>query len=433
MISSFEKAKVNLALSSEPDTLPCREKEVTQIYNILYNVISSNSGLNMYISGGTGTGKTSTIKHVLSQLKKTVPSLHIIFINAMKLGSPSDAFREVWNSLKEYRATTPGMKKLPKVTKVSDIPLRLSKYFAGTTQKSAKDGPYVIIVIDELDFLVTKGQREIYEFFNWPQGSKCKLAVIGIANTVNLPEQLVAKISSRIETTQRIIFHTYTFDQIQKIILDRVGKLNVFDEDAILLCAKKVANSSGDIRRGLDICRRAIELVEESQRKEYFRSRPRKRKQSTETAPASPKKVKESSGSPKKVKDDNKTVRTRITIADIHRAFEDITNSTSYPLEELTDYEKLILLSIIKLLKITPDTNELKLENVLNLVQVDCKKINIPVLTMHELQDSVDRLVAMDIIQLKETNTDIFPRVLLNTQVDVIKEGLQNTIKRVDA
>ena len=39
--------------------------------------------------------------------------------------------------------------------------------------------------------------------------------------------------------------------------------LKVFEHDAILLAARKVAGVSGDARRALDICRRATEIAQE--------------------------------------------------------------------------------------------------------------------------------------------------------------------------
>lgn len=39
--------------------------------------------------------------------------------------------------------------------------------------------------------------------------------------------------------------------------------LKVFENDAIILAARKVAAVSGDARRALDICRRATEIAQE--------------------------------------------------------------------------------------------------------------------------------------------------------------------------
>lgn len=61
----------------------------------------------------------------------------------------------------------------------------------------------------------------------------------------------------------RIIFPGYTHEQLMKIIQSRLeGVPGDIDPDAIQFASRKVAAVSGDARRALDICRRAIELAE---------------------------------------------------------------------------------------------------------------------------------------------------------------------------
>jgi Cdc6-like AAA superfamily ATPase len=42
----------------------------------------------------------------------------------------------------------------------------------------------------------------------------------------------------------------------------------VVDASAVQLCARKVAAGSGDVRKALNVCRRAVELVHSAQRKQ---------------------------------------------------------------------------------------------------------------------------------------------------------------------
>lgn len=58
-------------------------------------------------------------------------------------------------------------------------------------------------------------------------------------------------------------FKPYDQEDIRKIVAARLGSLAAFDPDAIELCARKVASVSGDVRRALQICRRASEVAEE--------------------------------------------------------------------------------------------------------------------------------------------------------------------------
>lgn len=79
---------------------------------------------------------------------------------------------------------------------------------------------------------------------------------------MDLPERLIPRIQSRI-AMRRIVFEAYNRDQITRIIEDRLCDLEVFDKDSIKMCALKVTNTSGDIRRALMICRRAVEISSE--------------------------------------------------------------------------------------------------------------------------------------------------------------------------
>jgi Cdc6-like AAA superfamily ATPase len=51
-------------------------------------------------------------------------------------------------------------------------------------------------------------------------------------------------------------FKPYTTEQIIAIIKQRLSSVEerIFEENAITLLAKKIASSSGDIRKALDVC-----------------------------------------------------------------------------------------------------------------------------------------------------------------------------------
>jgi origin recognition complex subunit 1 len=62
----------------------------------------------------------------------------------------------------------------------------------------------------------------------------------------------------------RITFPGYTHDQLMQIIQSRLEGVpgNIVHADAVQFAARKVAAVSGDARRALDICRRAVEIAE---------------------------------------------------------------------------------------------------------------------------------------------------------------------------
>lgn len=56
-----------------------------------------------------------------------------------------------------------------------------------------------IVLMDELDQLVTPKQDIIYNFFNWPNLHNSRLIVIAVANTHDLPERVMSgKVRSRL-------------------------------------------------------------------------------------------------------------------------------------------------------------------------------------------------------------------------------------------
>lgn len=112
----------------------------------------------------------------------------------------------------------------------------------------------MVLLADELDFLVTRKQSVLYNLFDWPSRPNSKLVVVGVANTMDLPERLLPRISSRLGMA-RTVFQPYSVPQIEAIVRNRVGALGVFDPDALQMCARKVASVSGDVRRALMICR----------------------------------------------------------------------------------------------------------------------------------------------------------------------------------
>ena len=173
-------------------------------------------------------------------------------INGLKLLSPNVAYEKLWEKISGLKVTA------------SNAALLLESYFSQDTPRKP-----LIVLMDELDQIVTKKQNVMYNFFNWPTYSNSKLIVIAVANTMDLPERVLSnKISSRFGL-RRIQFIGYTFEQLGSIIkhrLDMLTKQNkrkvIINSDAIGFASRKVASVSGDARRALTICRRAVEIAE---------------------------------------------------------------------------------------------------------------------------------------------------------------------------
>ncbi|KAH8922934.1 P-loop containing nucleoside triphosphate hydrolase protein, partial [Atractiella rhizophila] len=257
-LTPFQKAAQILHVSATPEFLPCRDEEFVQIESFLEDAIDEGTGGCLYVAGVPGTGKTATVLSVVKVLQERaaqgeIAPFRFCEINGMKLTEPPQAFVSLWEFL-ENSSDREGEKKIGPKQALK----KLETYFDG----GAPGRETCVVLVDELDQLITKKQEVIYNFFDWPNRPRSKLVVVAIANTMDLPErEFLGKIRSRLGNN-RINFAAYTSEQLIKIVEARLEGLDVFNKDGIKLAAKKVASVTGDARRALDICRESRRTVE---------------------------------------------------------------------------------------------------------------------------------------------------------------------------
>ncbi|CAL5357982.1 unnamed protein product [Camellia sinensis] len=254
--TELERAKATLLLATLPKSLPCRNKEMEEISAFIKGAICDDQCLGrcLYIHGVPGTGKTMSVLAVMRNLKSEVDAGSIkpycfVEINGLKLASPENIYRVIYEALSGHRVSWKKALQL------------LNERFSNGSKGCKEDNRPCVLLIDELDLLVTRNQSVLYNILDWPTKPHSKLVVIGIANTMDLPEKLLPRISSRMGI-QRLCFGPYNYQQLQEIISTRLKGIDAFEKQAIEFASRKVAAVSGDARRALEICRRAAELTD---------------------------------------------------------------------------------------------------------------------------------------------------------------------------
>lgn len=190
LASPFQIARNQLHVSSVPAALPCREEEFSTVYSHLEAAITDGSGSCIYISGTPGTGKTATVREVVAQLHASVQAEELddfifVEINGMKVTDPHQSYSLLWQALRGDRVSPSHALEL------------LEREFSAPSPRRVP----CVVLMDELDQLVTKNQSVMYNFFNWPQLRHSRLIVLAVANTMDLPERTLSnKISSRLGT-----------------------------------------------------------------------------------------------------------------------------------------------------------------------------------------------------------------------------------------
>lgn len=150
-----------------------------------------------------GTGKTATTLEVVKKLKvesegnKRLPKFDFIHINAMSLTNPNLVYTILNEKITGNRSNpTSSASFLDEFFKKGDKLKVLKARVKNIKTKERQDwlrrqaSKIRVVLIDELDALVTKKQTLLYNLFDWPCHAHSRLLVLAIANTMDLPEKL---------------------------------------------------------------------------------------------------------------------------------------------------------------------------------------------------------------------------------------------------
>ena len=257
-LDRFARALAQLQLSAVPPSMPCRETERAVVLEFTADGLRKGGGGSLYISGMPGTGKTATVREVVRQLQASaalgkLPAFDFVELNALRMRHPYDAYTELLLALTSRRVEH------------RRAAQELERMFSRGEGGAGGDGSVerrrpCLLLMDELDHMVTVKQTVLYNLFDWPTRPGSWLTCVSIANTMDLPERLLPRIHSRMGMT-RVVFKPYRAQQVEQIVQARLTGLEVglFDDAAVAFAAKKVAAVSGDIRRALDFCRKAVQ------------------------------------------------------------------------------------------------------------------------------------------------------------------------------
>uniref|UniRef100_A0A8C1AZG3 Cell division control protein n=2 Tax=Cyprinus carpio TaxID=7962 RepID=A0A8C1AZG3_CYPCA len=240
--SGYQSVKQALH-TAVPERLLSREAERAAIVSFLENHVVAEKPSSLYISGAPGTGKTACLNCVLQEQKVTVFSCfkalsHAIFpLLGERLGVPK-----------------------------GNSEARLEKLLTSS-------GPTISFcsLIQTGPILLSNSYGEVlYTIFEWPYLPNSRVCLIGIANALDLTDRILPRLQAKPHCRPKLLnFPPYSREELNAIVQDRLTQVSgegVLDAAAVQFCARKVSAVSGDARKALDICRRAVEIVEADDR-----------------------------------------------------------------------------------------------------------------------------------------------------------------------
>eukprot|EP00887_Chlorella_sp_A99_P007089 scaffold2.g7089.t1 len=126
----------------------------------------------------------------------------------------------------------------------------------------------LVVILDELDSLLSgrRGEELVEGLFCLAHGRGSRLLLIGIANSIDLVQQLLkpgGALHRRNLRPQHELFPSYMRHQFAAVLAQRQAGLpgRALDPAALEFCARKMANGTGDMRRALEACSQAIDAA----------------------------------------------------------------------------------------------------------------------------------------------------------------------------
>lgn len=246
-----------LEINFVPNKLPHRDKELSLLSQLFLTLITDPNSISrkILITGKTGIGKTVTIKYFGEILKKASNernvSIKYVHVNCRKERTSYKVLIKIIHLIN---------KNFPKRGYSPQDLLEILIDFLN------QQDTHILIVLDELSYLINKGEDLIYSLTRINDDSvniQERISIIGIIRDISCLNNLDY---STVSTLQRNIikFSNYSKKQIFDILKYRAHlslKENVIADDLIKMIVESTY-INGDIRNGLNVLWKAAKIAE---------------------------------------------------------------------------------------------------------------------------------------------------------------------------
>lgn len=258
----YHSARQLFARGTEPGQLIGREVEREQLTAFLERCSPSDASPSgcIYVSGPPGTGKSAMITDITKPYFER-EGVRAAYINCMSVKSSKDLYKNLLEALGQ-----------PSELSEADTVETLQTVFCPKKKTSSE---VYLVTLDEIDHILTMGLESLYRMFEWSLQKSSRLVLVGIANALDLTDRFLPRLRAKNLKPELLPFLPYTAAQIKQIITTRLKSLMPKDKEgyvpfihpaAIELCSRKVASQTGDLRKAFEICRRALDLIEQETR-----------------------------------------------------------------------------------------------------------------------------------------------------------------------
>lgn len=230
-----------------PDMLPHREQQIKQLADNLLPASKGRAPINIFIFGAPGIGKTAATKYVFREFEN-YSGIKTIYMNCWDFNTSQAVLSKI---VSEF-----GMFVQRRGWAKDEIISRLIE----ALEKSKKA---LLICLDEIDQLIYKDQKVLYDLLRLNQYVKNPIGLISISNNPHVFANLEARIASSLNLDE-IEFKPYTLQEMKNILQERIEYgFHSVEEGVVALVSAHAINKNGDVRVGLECLLKAGRLAEQ--------------------------------------------------------------------------------------------------------------------------------------------------------------------------
>lgn len=239
----------------DPDTILHREKETTEIMEVVKDIWNQGGHKHLNISGSPGTGKTMLCRYVANELNK-------------RASAENKKIKAIYINCKDIKTQTALMRKIAiELTGTTKVGLGLSAN-TETISKALQNHNSILLILDEIHKLV-ENPKETPILYNL--SDEDKFTLIFISNKIRWFTDCVKDeaIKSRLRGMTTLIFNPYNHQHMFDILQYRAEKAlapNTYTDKILNQISKKVSQRSGDMRDALRILKESAIVAQNTGR-----------------------------------------------------------------------------------------------------------------------------------------------------------------------
>ncbi|THV50710.1 hypothetical protein BGAL_0139g00050 [Botrytis galanthina] len=200
-LKTMQRALLNRLTGEKRLKIQGHEDVMHKVHQLVEQTVLAGEGNSMLIIGARGSGKTTLVETVISDLGKDHrQKFHVVRLNGFIHTDDRLALREIWRQLgREMEVEDDSNGKINNYADTLASLLALlshpSEISEIETDHAAKS---VIFVLDEFDLFTTHSRQTLlYNLFDIAQARKAPIAVLGLTTRVDVVESLEKRVKSR--------------------------------------------------------------------------------------------------------------------------------------------------------------------------------------------------------------------------------------------